>query len=288
MLSLDHLVVVLALGEPRQPAWNTALAWAAVSKAQVHVLLPLAPDIPEAEGRRWLDSWLRTAPAGTSCTVVNSHNWCESVLHEARRQDAGLLIVGAAAISERDMHALLKQLPCPLHLARRGETPGRIGAALSAVAEDELHQLLNRVVLEHLRVFCGYWRAEPVLLSAFPNPADLVPLMGDTYAVGFAGAEVEQGYRDRLREQAAAMQLGDVEISAQLGRPDLVIPPLCTDAGIDMLLLGTVSRQALAAFWLGNTAEDLLLRIGCDALVLRPQDYYDPDWVTIGSSHFLT
>jgi nucleotide-binding universal stress UspA family protein len=277
MLSLDHLVVVLALGETRQPAWDTALYWAAVTKAQVHVLLPLSPDIPEAEGTRWLDSWLRLAPAGTSRSVVNSHNWCESVLHEARRQDAGLLIISAEAISERDMHALLKQLPCPLHLARRGQAPGRIGAAVSAVAEDDLHQLLNRVVLEHLRAFCGYWRAEPVLLSAFPNPADLVPLMGDTYAVGFAGVEVEQGYRDRLRQQAAAMHMPEVEISAQLGRPDLVIPQLCAEAGADLLLLGTVSRQALAAFWLGNTAEDLLLRIACDALVLRPQDYYDPD-----------
>jgi universal stress protein E len=42
-------------------------------------------------------------------------------------------------------------------------------------------------------------------------------------------------------------------------------------------LLGTVARKGFSAFWLGNTAEDVLPRVECDVLLLRPQDYFDPD-----------
>jgi len=38
-----------------------------------------------------------------------------------------------------------------------------------------------------------------------------------------------------------------------------------------------VARKGFSAFWLGNTAEDVLPRLECDVLLLRPQDYFDPD-----------
>jgi len=174
------------------------------------------------------------------------------------------------------LHQLLPQLPCPLYLARRGKAPLRLAGALAAAVEDATHKLLNEVVLEHLAMLARQWQAEPVLLSAMPNPAELIPLMGDTYIVGDVTGEVEQGYRQSIAAQAKPMGLDQAPLLAQLGRPDLVIPLLVKEGNIDCLLLGMVPRQALAAFWLGSTAEDLLLHIDCDALVLRPQDYYDP------------
>lgn len=292
MLSLDNLVVVLAEGPSAQPAWAAALAWQAATGAKIHVFLPLSGATPrglelapglrvmaeqgnEHEGERWLQGWLHDVPPGTTYTVTTTGKWCDAVLHEARRQDAGLLIV-SGAIGSKELHPLLRQLPCPLYLARRSQRPRRLAGAVSAVAEDTLHKLLNEVVLEHLAKLAGLWQAEALLLSAFPNPADLVPLMGDTYAVGYVDDEIERGYRARVIAQASPLGLGKATLLARLGRPDLTIPLLAQEAEIDCLLLGTVTRQALASFWLGNTAEELLLRIDCDALVLRPQDYYDP------------
>lgn len=293
MLSLDNLVVVLADNRARQPAWEAALAWARPSGARVHVFLPVATDTPrglelapgleamaeegaEFDGERWLQAWLSDVPPGTTHTVSSTGKWVDAVLHETRRQEAGLLVLSAEAVTPKDLHQLLRQLPCPLYLARRGQPPRRIGGALTPVAEDPVHKLLNEVVLEHLLMLARWWQAEPVLVSAYPNPADLVPLMGDTYTVGDVSSEVTESYRQRLTAAAAAMGLSQAPVLAQLGLPDLVIPLLARDGGIDCLLLGLVPRHTLAAFWLGNTAEDLLQRIDCDALVLRPQDYYDP------------
>ena len=60
------------------------------------------------------------------------------------------------------------------------------------------------------------------------------------------------------------------------GRPDVVLPELVHSEHVDCLILGTVCRTGFAAFWLGNTAEDVLPRLDCDVLLLRPQDYFDP------------
>jgi len=293
MLSLENLVVVLADDRARQPAWEAALSWAAPSGARVHVFLPITTDTPrglelapgleamaeegaEFDGERWLQSWLSDVPPGTTHTVTTTTRWVEAVLHETRRQEAGLLVLSAEAVAPKDLHQLLRQLPCPLYLARRGQPPRRLGAALTPLANDPLHKLLNDVVLEHMAKLAGWWQAEPVLVSAYPNPADLVPLMGDTYTIAEVSGEVAEGYERRLKAAAAAIGLGQAPVLAQLGLPDLVIPVLVKEGGIDCLLLGLVSRHTLASFWLGNTAEDLLQRIDCDALVLRPQDYYDP------------
>lgn len=294
MLALKNLVVVVEPGKAEQPVWRAALTWAKATGAQIHVFLPVLGEVPEGlalasglqqvaahtaelEGERWLESWLRDAPAGTQTTVTPAPKWCEAVLHEARRQEADLLLVGADAFEPRQLQALLRQLPCPLYLVREGGAPRRVAGAIGAVTDDAPHKLLNVVVLEHLSGLAKLWGAEARLLSALPNPAELVPLMGDAYAVSYASNELDEVYREGLVEQARPFGLAASAIVAQIGRPDVAIPQMVKDEGIDCLLLGTVARHALAAFWLGNTAEDVLPRVECDVLVLRPQDYYDPE-----------
>lgn len=295
MLTLKNLVVVLEWGRDSQPAWEAARTWAALSGAHLHVFLPVSGESPkglelasglrqvaahtaELEGERWLESWLREAPPGTTQTVVASPKWCEAVIHETRRQEADLLLVGAeAAPTAKDLQHLLRQLPCPLYLVRKGGSIKRLAGAIGAAAEDAPHRLLNAVVLEHLSGLTKLWGAESRLLSALPNPAELVPLMGDAYAISYVGDEVGEAYQRGLVEQARPFGLSESRILTRIGRPDVVIPQLVDEEGIDCLLLGTVSRNALAAFWLGNTAEDVLPRVSCNVLVLRPQDYFEPD-----------
>jgi nucleotide-binding universal stress UspA family protein len=230
----------------------------------------------ESEGEHWLEGWLHDAPAGTTRTVGSVTRCCEAVLHEARRQDGDLLVMEADTLPQRVLQQLIRQLPFPLYLARRGRAPVRLGAALGAVADDPPHKLLNTVVLEHLAALADLFGASRLVLSALPSPADIVPLMGDAYAVSYASQEFEQTYRQTLLKQISPFGLSEADLCTQPGRPDLALPQMVAEQQIDCLLLGTVGRQALAAFWLGNTAEDVLPRVECDVLVLRPQDYYDP------------
>ncbi len=293
MLPIKTLVVVLQPGKESQPVWLQAQAWAQGLGARLEVLLPVPPDVQpglelaeglagmaarnaEAQATHGLQTLLAAAPAGTGHTVVATGNWAETVLHEARRLEADFLLVGQCEAGP-DLKPLLRQLPCPLMLVRHARMPRRFGAALGAGAADAPHRLLNQAVLEHLVAFTLKFQGEARVLSALPNPVELVPLMGDAYAASYVSADLEAGYRDNLVQQITAFGLAETALRISAGRPDLVLPELVKAENVDCLLLGTVARKGFSAFWLGNTAEDVLPRLECDVLLLRPQDYFDPD-----------
>jgi nucleotide-binding universal stress UspA family protein len=292
MLPIKRILVVLEAGREAQPAWLQALGWARVTQASLEVLLPVPPDVKdglelapglgevaahnaETAGRHWLAGLLAAAPAGTGQTVVATTDWAGTVLHETRRLEPDVLLL-AAGRDDHDLKPLLRQLPCPLCLVRRAQMPQRLGAALGSGAEDAPHRLLNLALLEHLVALGQAFGAERCVLSALPNPVELVPLMGDAYAASYVSSDLETGYREALQRQIADFGLGAADIRLGSGRPDLVLPELARSENIDCLLLGTVARKGLSAFWLGNTAEDVLPRAECDVLLLRPQDYVDP------------
>lgn len=291
MLPLKTLLVVLESGRSAQPVWQQAVAWAAATGAGLQVLVPVAPDVKpglelapglqdiaahnaENAARHWLEGELSGAPAGTGSTVVATTAVLDTVIHEARRFEADLILLDAGLIA--DLRNLLRQLPCPLLLVRRSTAPARIAGALGAGNEDAPHRLLNLAVLEHLNALASCFRAERRVLSALPNPTELVPLMGDAYAASYVASDLEQAYRQGIEKQVSAFGITNNDVSVMPGRPDVVLPELVRLERIDLLLLGTVARHGLSAFWLGNTAEDILPRVDADVLVLRPQDYFDP------------
>lgn len=294
MFPMTTLLVVLEHGRDAQPAWQQAQAWARVLGARLEVLLPVRPDAPgglelaagleeaavraaEAQSRPWLESVLREAPPLTGHTLVATRHWAETVIHEARRLEADLLMIGEHEGPEvPDLKPLLRQLPCPLYIARHDFVPRRFAAALGLGADDAPHRLVNQAALEHLVTLVLKFRGEARVLSALPNPVELVPLMGDAYAASYVSADLEAAYRENLVKQITAFGLAETALRLAPGRPDVALPDMVQAEQVDCLLLGTVCRTGLAAFWLGNTAEDVMPRVDCDLLLLRPQDYFDP------------
>lgn len=294
MFPIKTMLVVLQHGLDRQPAWQQAQAWAQVLGAHLEVLLPVLPDAAdqlqlapgleeaavrnaEAKARPWLDKLMAEAPPGTGCTLVATRHWAETVLHECYRLETEFLMIGEySGPTAPDMKPLLRKLPAPLFIARREQAPRRFAAALGVGSDDAPHRLVNQAALEHLVALVLKFRGEARVLSALPNPVELVPLMGDAYAASYVGADLEGAYRENLVQQIVMFGLADTALRVNPGRPDVALPEMVVSEKIDCLILGTVCRTGLAAFWLGNTAEDVMPRVRCDVLLLRPQDYFDP------------
>lgn len=59
-----------------------------------------------------------------------------------------------------------------------------------------------------------------------------------------------------------------VHIEAGGTRERLIV--LTERLGADVVVMGAVSRKGLARVFLGNTAEDVLDRLGCDLLIVKP------------------
>jgi nucleotide-binding universal stress UspA family protein len=48
------------------------------------------------------------------------------------------------------------------------------------------------------------------------------------------------------------------------------------DREIDILVMGTVARTGLPGFVLGNTAENIVQKLSCSLLALKPQGFVSP------------
>lgn len=291
MLPLKKVLVVLEAGHDTQAVWLQALAWSEATGSALQVLVPVEPDVKpgldlapglqdmashnaEVAAQHWLQGLQADAPEGTGFVAVATRHPAETIMHEARRFEADLLMISASYLE--DWRPLLRHLPCPMLLVRRSFAPRVFAGALGAGAEDAPHRLLNQVVLEHLQLLTSRFGGQARVLSALPNPVELVPLMGDAYAASYAATDLEKTYREGIEKQVTGFGMSSDLVKVMPGRPDVALPELVRQEEVDCLLLGTVARSGFAAFWLGNTAEDVLPRVECDVLVLRPQDYVEP------------
>ncbi|GAM70069.1 universal stress protein E [Vibrio sp. JCM 19236] len=63
-----------------------------------------------------------------------------------------------------------------------------------------------------------------------------------------------------------------------------MIPKAVEDLNAGLVVLGTSGRTGLSAVFLGNTAENIIDKINCDVLALKPSGYISPLDLT-ASSH---
>ncbi|MCS5707911.1 universal stress protein [Candidatus Berkiella cookevillensis] len=66
---------------------------------------------------------------------------------------------------------------------------------------------------------------------------------------------------------------GKINIGHFKGLPDQVIPNYVLEKNIDLLIMGTVSRTGIQGFLIGNTAENVVQKINCSLLALKPNGF---------------
>jgi nucleotide-binding universal stress UspA family protein len=171
---------------------------------------------------------------------------------------------------------LLRKCPCPLLIVKPdGLWPcQRVAAAVSAVPEDELHRRLNSRVIQ--------------LAAQSAQPADVVAawsVYGESVLKSHMRPEELQQLQDRTRSHAeqyvegllAQLQLGDCCTGHVLpGEPGEVICRFVHDNQVDLLVMGTVARSGIAGLLTGNTAEQILNRVECSVLAVKPDGFVSP------------
>jgi nucleotide-binding universal stress UspA family protein len=82
-------------------------------------------------------------------------------------------------------------------------------------------------------------------------------------------------HRKTLDEATAANF--NPKLSLLHGDPMVVIPHLVRELDADILTVGTTSRKGIAGLLFGNTAEEILNRVSCSVVTLKPQGFNVPD-----------
>jgi len=56
----------------------------------------------------------------------------------------------------------------------------------------------------------------------------------------------------------------------------VVITDLAAKKRVDLIVMGTVCRTGIAGFFIGNTAENVLQRVDCSMLTVKPEGFISP------------
>ncbi len=69
---------------------------------------------------------------------------------------------------------------------------------------------------------------------------------------------------------------GKLLVQRMKGQPDKMIPQHIVDKDIDILVMGTVARTGIPGFFIGNTAENVLRKLTCTLLAIKPMGFASP------------
>jgi universal stress protein E len=83
----------------------------------------------------------------------------------------------------------------------------------------------------------------------------------------------ERIQRKRVQELVTEYGVAAANIHVEVGGPAEVLPRLAGLLNADIMAMGAISRSGLQRVFIGSTAEDVLERLPCDALIIKSPDF---------------
>ena len=83
----------------------------------------------------------------------------------------------------------------------------------------------------------------------------------------------EQAKRKEIAALVSDYAVRGADIHVETGGTIFVLPRAAQDLGADIMTLGAVSRRGLKRAFIGSTAEDVLEKLPCDALIVKTPDF---------------
>ena len=180
---------------------------------------------------------------------------------------------------------LLRKCPCPVWLCRpirHSRDKIRVAVAIDPESEEQAAYDLSLRMLELSRsvadtcnsvldiVSCWDFEYESYLRE---NPWSKVPEENVQKIVNDTQIRHINCLESLIKKSGIG---GKYAVHHHRGRPDKIIPLFTQDNKIDILVMGTVARTGIAGFTIGNTAENVVRKLGCSLLALKPNGFVSP------------
>ena len=223
-------------------------------------------------------------------TKVLSGRTSFSIIHEVMRSGHDLVVkVRKGADSRRTgffgttSMRLLRKCPCAVWLVQPEREPrfGRVLAAIDPAPNDIIRDGMNNTVMDLATSIAEYEQGETQFVHAWGVFGQ--HLLKSRFKAG-ESAEVKQNAEAKV---AAALDrsLSPYELTHRDDRVHLVydelgpgraIAELAKREQVDLIVMGTIARTGLTGALIGNTAEQVLDRIECAVLAVKPDGFISP------------
>jgi universal stress protein E len=175
---------------------------------------------------------------------------------------------------------LIRGCPVPLLLTKNTKWASvpRIFAAVDPGHVNDKPEMLDHWIVEHAALLAQRLEGElhvvhvylPMVVIGAVTPAN-PPIAA---VVSPEDLALEETNRRKLVDALLSeYQLGSERIHLELGGPAQVLPRAAESLHADVLTMGAIARSGLKRIFIGSTAEDVLERLPCDALIVKPPNF---------------
>lgn len=214
----------------------------------------------------------------------------ERVIRRVQSEDFDLVIKNVEGRSRRkgframDME-LLRKCPCPVWLCRpirHSPADIRVLVAVDPECEEATAYDLAIRLLRLSRSLADTCSGALHIVSCWEYDVD-------EYLRHHVPLHVSDEELDRIIERAGSKHRakldtlihaagigGEVEVHHTIAQAERFIPLLVEEKEFDILVMGTVARTGIPGFIMGNTAENILQKVSCSLLALKPSDFKSP------------
>lgn len=210
-----------------------------------------------------------------------------ALIDRARRTTAGLIVkdthhhsLGKRTFLANTDWELIRACPVPLLLTKPNvwASAPRVCAAVDpGHANDKPAVLDNRIadfaaamakrLGGELHLMHVYLPTAIVAAAAAGSPPLAISVSADDLA------REEEQKRAQLHDLISEYRVAPDNVHLEVGGPAAVLPRAAGEMRADILVMGAVSRSGFRRVFIGSTAEDVLERLPCDALIVRPPDF---------------
>jgi len=218
-----------------------------------------------------------SSPAVTITRYVLRHEY-DLLVKEA--EDTG----GESGFKALDM-TLLRKCPSALYLARPISNPRdkiRVAVAINPLTESEDARDLNIHLLQVSRSIADSCSRTLDIVSCWEYPYEdyvrhnawIMVTNEDLSDAVLATQNEHHAALDALITDAGIT--GENRIHLLRGQAAIELSNFAGSKEVDIMVMGTVARTGMAGFVIGNTAENVIEKLGCSLLALKPRGYVSP------------
>lgn len=177
--------------------------------------------------------------------------------------------------------ALIRDCPCPILALKpmKHKCFRKILVAVDPVLVGDSHDTLNSLLLELASTLAELESAELHIVHAWRLVGE--SMMRGRFAIPEAdidnAAKLEFERRRGLLEGVLRKHsITSNQVHLPKGDPIRAITDLVKDLEVDLLVMGTVCRTGIPGFIIGNTAEQILAKVECSTLTVKPLGFVSP------------
>jgi universal stress protein E len=221
-----------------------------------------------------------------SCQVIKGCCFVE-IIRKVLRDKHDLVIMPAEGAGRFKFHIfgsntmhIMRKCPCPVWVVKpeRKKKHHRILAAVQLDESVENISSLNIKIMDLASSLAKSYQCELHVIYAWK-------IYGLSLLEGVPRNEIRALERQTQREHREKMKAFldrydfnniNMRVHIKKGKANLVIPDFVQKHHIDLIVMGTVSHAGLAGFFMGHTAEEVLQRVNCSVLAVKPDEFVSP------------